>query len=546
MYDEEKTKEQLITELQEMRRKAAELENRLADFGQVDEKLVKSEQRYRKLIESVTDYIYTVKVENGCVVSTSHGLGCVAVTGYASEEYNSDPYLWYRMIYDEDKKAVIEQAEKVISGKAVSPLEHRIVHKNGNIRWVKNTPVPRFDEKGNLIAYDALIADITERKRLEEQLSHVQKMEAIGHLAGGIAHDFNNILTAIIGYGHVLMIKMDGTDPLRHNAAEILKSAERAANLTQGLLAFSRKQIISPRPMKLNEIIRNVEKLLLRIIGEDIELKAELAADDSTVMADSVQMEQVLMNLATNARDAMPEGGFLTIKTEKVEFDREYISAHGYGEAGAYVCISVTDTGSGMDEETKKKIFEPFFTTKDVGKGTGLGLAIIYGIIKQHNGYINVYSEPGRGTTFKIYLPLSDISPDELKKEDVFLPRGKSETVLLAEDDGNVRNLIRVVLGEYGYQVIEAVDGEDAVRKFIDNKDRVDLLVLDVIMPKKNGKEVYDEISGMAPGKKALFISGYTADIIHKKGILESGVHFISKPIAPQDFLRKVREILDA
>jgi signal transduction histidine kinase len=396
-----------------------------------------------------------------------------------------------------------------------------------------------------LKALENIKKETAEKKKLEEMLLHSQKMEAIGQLAGGIAHDFNNMLSAIIGFGGLINMNMSDDDPNRTYLKEILAAGERASHLTQGLLTFSRKQIINPKPVSLNEIIRSIEKLLKRIIREDIELKTILADRDLTVMADPGQIEQVLMNLTTNARDAMPHGGILTISTELIRLDNEFIKTHGYGETREYALISVSDTGMGMDEKTKERIFEPFFTTKELGKGTGLGLAIVYGIIKQHNGYINCYSEPCKGTTFRIYMPL--ISPEFEKIQPAAVPelKGGSETVLVAEDDTVIRKLTRSVLERFGYKVIEAFDGEDAIRKFMDNKNRIHILLFDVIMPKKNGKEAYEEIKKIRPDIKSIFISGYTADIIHEKGILDEGMNFISKPVSPRDILRKVREVLD-
>lgn len=507
--------------------------------------LMDSEERYKHLLESVTDYVYTVEVEEGHPVRTSHGPGCKAVTGYTPEDFAADPYLWYRMIYDEDKEAVAKHAGRILSGKVGLPLEHRIFHKNGAIRWVRNSTVPRYDDNGYMVAYDGMISDITERKRLEEQLLHAQKMEAVGQLAGGIAHDFNNILTAIIGFGTLLKMEISKDDPLRTYVTQILNSAERAANLTQALLAFSRKQIINLRPVNLNEIINVLEKLLPRLIGEDIEVSTFLTDEDLTVMADGTQIEQVLMNLATNARDAMPDGGSLIIRTGLVKFDYKFIKAHGSGRPGSYALISVEDTGHGMDERTKERIFEPFFTTKEVGKGTGLGLSMVYGIIRQHEGYVNAYSEPGKGTTFKIYLPLIKSKVEEVKEAELpYIKRG-TETVLVAEDDAQVRELTKEVLEGFGYKVMEAVDGEDAIKIFNENKNNVHLLILDVIMPKKDGKEVYDEIKKVRPDIKAIFISGYTADLIYKKGILEEGLDLILKPISLDELLIKAREVLD-
>jgi CheY-like chemotaxis protein len=372
-------------------------------------------------------------------------------------------------------------------------------------------------------------------------------MEAIGQLAGGVAHDFNNILTAIIGYGSILHRKMEKNDPLRINVEHMLASADRAAHLTYSLLAFSRKQILDPRHVDLNDIIARVENLLRRVIGEDIELKTSLKKGPVTVNADSGQIEQVLMNLATNARDAMPRGGSFTIETDTLYLDEAFARVHGYGEAGAYALVSVTDTGTGMDEEMRKKIFEPFFTTKEVGRGTGLGLSIVYGIIKQHQGFINVYSEPGKGTAFKIYLPL--LKPEIEKKMPAAVyeeepPRG-TETVLVAEDDDAVRELSRAVLEESGYMVIEAKDGADAVDKFMKNRDAVRLVILDMIMPKKSGKEAYEEIKKTNPAIKTIFVSGYTADKLQREGLLEQGMELIIKPLGPGAFLKKVREVLD-
>jgi PAS domain S-box-containing protein len=408
---------------------------------------------------------------------------------------------------------------------------------------IKSYPIK--DEAGNVISVIEIVNNVTEKKKLEEQLRHAQKMEAVGQLAGGIAHDFNNILTAIVGYGSLIKMRMSEDDPMRHHLQQMLDSSERAANLTRGLLAFSRKQVISPKPVDLNRIIENVEKLLRRLIGEDIELKVDLAPGNLIVMADSGHIEQILMNLATNARDAMPERGRFSISTEPVELSQNFVKVHGYGKEGPYALISVTDTGSGMDVRTRERIFEPFFTTKEPGRGTGLGLSIVYGIVKQHNGYVTCYSEPGKGTAFKIYLPV--IKQESAKKETASrLPvMGGTETILIAEDDGAVRELLKKILEQFGYAVIEARDGEEALRRFKENRDRVQLLIFDVIMPKKNGKEVYDEIRKIRPGVKIIFTSGYTADILHKKGILEEDLNFVSKPVEPTELLRNVRNALD-
>jgi len=338
---------------------------------------------------------------------------------------------------------------------------------------------------------------------------------------------------------------MEPDNPLQNYTTQILNSAERAANLTRALLTFSRKQIISPKPVNINDLINGITRLLNRLIGEDIELITYLSEKDLTIMADSTQIEQVLMNLATNARDAMPDGGTLIIKTDLVVFDTEYIKVHGYGKPGGFALISVEDTGSGIDEKIKERIFEPFFTTKEVGKGTGLGLAMVYGIIRQHDGYINVYSVKDKGTTFKIYLPLIKSVVEENKDVDKHYTEGGSETILLAEDDTLVRTLCKKVLEKAGYYIIEAFDGEDAIKIFKERSKDIQLLLLDVIMPKKNGKECYDEMKKIRSDIKVVFMSGYTADMIHKKGIIEEGIELLLKPISPNELLHKVCEVLD-
>ena len=438
-----------------------------------------------------------------------------------------------------DRKALIENLQKT---GVVKDFEVELFTKTGKSRIVNMNAVL----EGNIIS--GMMLDISERRKLEAQLIQAQKMEAVGTLAGGIAHDFNNILTAIISYAAIPLMKMDKDDPLRTYLDRILSSSEKAANLVHNLLAFSRKQIINPKPVDVNNIVRKVRNLLIRLIGEDIELKTRLTDKDLVVMADTGQIEQVLMNLATNARDAMPGSGTLSICTDMLILDKDFMKTHSYKEAGKYVLITVSDTGEGMDEETRGRIFEPFFTTKEVGKGTGLGLAMAYGIIKQHNGYITCYSEPERGTTFKIYLPLVKTDEDEdTDKPKVSDLRTGTETVLLAEDNADVRSSAKEMLAESGYKVIEAADGEDAIEKFVKqgNGDKIELLILDAIMPKKNGKETYEAIKEIRPDIKVLFSSGYPADIIHKKGILEERINFVLKPFSPYDFLRKVREVLD-
>lgn len=521
----------------------------ITERKKAEEALKGSEKRYRSLVGAVTDCIYTVKVDNGCPVSTSYGAGAVALTGYSSDDYEADQNLWHRMVYEDDRQRVIERSANIISGNDAQPFEYRIIHRDGSIRWVRDTPVHRYDEQGRLISYDGLISDITERKKLEDQLRHSQKMEAIGTLTGGIAHDFNNVLTAMMSYCSLLQMKMKKNETQAHYVDQILSLVERATIMTKSLLSFSRKQISAMKPADLNGIIKRVEKLLKRLISEDIEMKAILADMDLSVMADGGQIEQVLMNLCTNARDAMPKGGKLTIETGMVKLDREYTASHGYGEAGSYALISVRDTGIGMDEKTKVKIFEPFFTTKEIGKGTGLGLSMTYGIIKQHQGYINVESRPGEGTEFRVYLPLItekvETTYPQTEASIPDLSEGGKDTILLAEDEKYLREATKEVLEGFGYRVIAAVDGKDAIDKFIEKKNDIHLLILDAVMPVKNGNEAYKEIKKIRPDIRSIFLSGHTMDAINKKETLDEGVSFIAKPVSPKDLLARIKEVFD-
>lgn len=518
----------------------------ITERKQAEEALRQSEKRYRHLIESVTDYIYSVQVEDGSPGKTLHGEGCLAVTGYTAGEYNAEPDLWYRMIFDEDRKAVTGQVARVLSGEAVPHIEHRIVRKDGAIRWVKNRLVARYDEKGSLVAYDGLISDITDRKKLEEQLRHAQKMEAVGTLAGGIAHDFNNLLNVIMGYGNLVKDNLEPGSPSKEHMTEVLAAAEKAVSLTRRLLAFSRKQAVEVRPVDIDDLILGLRKLLVRLIGEDIEFNLDLADRPLVVMADAGQIEQVLINLATNARDALPNGGRFTVGARLQELDDGYVVVNGFARPGRYALITCADTGHGMDAETQRKIFEPFFTTKGIGQGTGLGLAISYGIIQQHGGYIKVDSEPDKGTVFRIYLPLLEETASTLRKpQPDAAVHGGNETILVAEDEASLRKLTKIVLEAVGYSVITAEDGEDAIAKFMENKDRIALAVLDIIMPKKGGKEVSEVMRVEKPGIRILFASGYTRGTIKTRGVMESGFDFIQKPVASTDLLRTVREILD-
>jgi PAS domain S-box-containing protein len=514
---------------------------------QGEEALQGSEKRYRHLVESVTDYIYSVKVENGRSVATYHGPGCVAVTGYTSEEFEADPFLWHQLVHEENRKAVTEHVNRIsISGGAVSPLEYRITHKEGRIHWVRHTIVPRYDEQGHLIAYDGLIKDITEIKKVEEQLLMAQKMEAIGTLAGGVAHDFNNALTGILGFGEMLRMRLSNDPRAISDLDEIARCAERASTLTKQLLAFARRQIIEPFPFSLNAVVTDLLKLIRNAIGEHIEIHTNLGGSLPAIMADQGQIEQVLMNLCLNARDAMPEGGKLLIETEVAELDLDYVKSYPYIRAGRFVVLTLADTGIGMDEKTRERVFEPFFTTKEPGKGTGLGLSMVYGIVKQHNGFIHLYSEPGKGTSFKIYFPAIEAMAARkvaLLEEPL---AGGTETILLAEDEETVRVLGERVLKELGYNVLVAKDGEEACDVFEKNKEKIALAVLDVIMPRKGGKRAFEEMYRSNPNFKVIFTSSYAPNAIHDSFVLISGAPFLPKPYGPRSLGKKVREVLDS
>jgi two-component system cell cycle sensor histidine kinase/response regulator CckA len=463
-----------------------------------------------------------------------------AVTGYTSDELSRMSVL---QLFNLDRELMAAHLREVFqSGRAA--VEASMVTKSGKALSYYLTGFRMVSNDQRYLVGVGI--DISERKQLERQLLQAQKMESMGLLAGGIAHDFNNILTAILGYGSILQMSLGSDTASSDCISQILTSAERAASLTQSLLAFSRKQVLNPRNVDLNESILKIERFLSRVIGEDIELSLSLSDEALMIFVDPTQIEQVLMNLATNARDAMPKGGRLMIATETLLINEEQTRIHGFASPGRYAVLMVSDTGEGMDEQTKAKIFDPFFTTKEIGRGTGLGLSIVYGIVRQSNGYINVYSEPGQGTAFRINFPIVSSPAGGGLPAEVQQPlRGGTETILFAEDNQTIRLLNAGVLKEFGYSVFEAVDGEEALRKFREQRDRIRLLILDVIMPKMSGREVFEYARRSDPSVRGIFTSGYPADLIQKEGVLESGLHFLPKPYSPQTLLRKVREVLD-
>ncbi len=468
---------------------------------------------------------------------------------------STDSYV-RRFVHPDDMADVIAVTERSLfsrDGASTGGMEHRIIRADGEERHISVRFDVIRDRDGRVVRARGANQDITERKRAEEErkslealLHQAQKMEAIGQLAGGIAHDFNNILTAIMGFAEVIALRMEQRNPLERHVRQIQAAAERAADLTRGLLAFSRKQVLHTKAFDVHEIIDGVKKMLRRLIPEDVDFRVKTAAMGMTVMADRGQVEQVLMNLVTNARDAMPGGGVLTLESGPASIDDGFIKRNGFGIPGRYARIMVRDTGCGMDEETREKIFEPFFTTKTVGKGTGLGLSITYGIVKQHNGFITVDSWPGQGTSFCVYLPIAEREkqdPPETRRPD-HAPAG-TETVLLAEDDDMVRELNRTILEEAGYVVIETSDGREALDTFKERGSDVDILVTDVIMPNMDGKKLYEEIIKIRPGIKVLFMSGYSTDTLDARCALDDGYDFMPKPVMPSDLLKRLRHVLD-
>jgi PAS domain S-box-containing protein len=418
--------------------------------------------------------------------------------------------------------------------------------KDGTLYSEESTISPVCDAGGRIVSYVAVKRDITAQRLMEEQLRQAQKMETVGQLAGGVAHDFNNMLQVIISYVEMSLGKVDVGQPLHKYLLEIRRAAQRSAELTGQLLAFARRQAVSPKVLDLNDAVAGTQKMIQRLIGEDIDLAWMPAHDLWKVKIDPAQLDQILANLTVNARDAIGGVGKLTIETEKVTFDQAYCAAHAGFVPGEYVLLAVSDDGCGMDKQTMGHLFEPFFTTKGQGKGTGLGLATIYGIVKQNNGFINVYSEPGEGSTFKVYLPRAEgAEAAERVEAEAGAPRGGTETVLVAEDEAAILELAKESLEQLGYTVLTAKSPEEAMRKAEERAGPIDLLITDVVMPQMNGRQLCERLRAARSGLKCLYMSGYTADVIAHRGVLEEGVSFMAKPFSLTTLAEKVREVLD-
>jgi PAS domain S-box-containing protein len=500
---------------------------------------LKSANEYnRSLIEASLDPLVTIG-HDGKITDVNRATE--KVTGAPREELIGREFSDY---FTDPEKAKTGFQRVFMEG-SVHDYELEIMHRNGRVVPVLYNASVYRDTAGNIGGVFAAARDISERRNLEQQLRQSQKMEAIGTLTGGIAHEFNNIMTAVIGYGSLLKLKLSRDGELLSKVDALLSAADRAAVLVRSLLSFSRKQGSDLRSIDLNGFISQLVEMIRRLIREDIHLDVSPADCRLTIKADSNQIEQVLVNLVNNSQDAMPNGGTISIDVGPADLDESFIETHGFGIKGRYALINFSDTGQGMEEETRRKIFEPFFTTKEVGKGTGLGLSICYGIIKQHEGYIICESETGKGTRFSIYLPL--IPPEEEKCESKTdaQPKGGNETILIAEDNDDVREVAMEILKDYGYKVIGAIDGKDALAKFCDYRNEISLVIMDVIMPRMNGRELFSEIYRLKPGTKVIFSSGYTSDVLPEEMKRMKGYPFLSKPFVPEKLLRCVRDLLD-
>ncbi|MGH7590163.1 MAG: response regulator [Gemmatimonadales bacterium] len=536
------TYEDAVLKNRELQHRERELEAAKAELARYAGTL---EQRLETVLASVPDVLYSVDPSLGQRYYISPA--CEHVLGLSPEELIAQPGLWIELVAREEQPAVRAWVERVVKSQRPEHLEYRIRHRDGTVRWIEDTLVPAIDEAGTVRRLDGIARDITDQRKLEEQFRQAHKMEAVGRLAGGIAHDFNNLLTVVINYTDILLEDLPPDDRRRGDLEEIRKAATGAAGLTRQLLAFSRQQLLEPRVLDLNAVWTNVENLLRRLLGEDIEISAVLTPRLGAVKADPGQLEQVIMNLAVNARDAMPDGGKLTIETTNIEIDEAYVREHALARSGRYVMLAVSDNGVGMDEETQRRIFEPFFTTKEVGKGTGLGLATVYGIVNQSGGFVWVYSEPGHGTTFKIYLPRVDESIDHLAGPGARVePPHGTETVLLVEDTAAVRAVARQLLDRLGYTVLEAPNGQTALRLASTHHGPIHLLLTDVIMPGLGGRQLAEQLRAWRPELRVLYVSGYTDDAVVRNGVLGSGVARLQKPFTSESLARKVREVLDA
>ena len=530
-----------------LRRLIPVIRRELREFGQrkarreSEAALLASEASYSALVEQAPLGIYR-STATGRFVSANAALA--RILGYDSPEQLLTLDMARDVYADpEERRRLVEQ--DTYTDKVYDELEATWKKKDGSRIRVQLSVRASRDQEGSVEFYEAFVRDITTQRQLEAQLAQAQKMEAIGRLAGGVAHDFNNLLTVILSYSDLLLEDMPAGSSTGEDIGQIRKAAQGASELTRQLLAFSRQQVLEPKVVDLNAAVTGIERLLGRVLREDIQLRCALGADAGTVRVDPGQLEQVIMNLAVNARDAMPSGGRLTVETANVDLDAAYMQAHPLAAPGRYVMLAVTDTGMGMDAATQARIFEPFFTTKEAGKGTGLGLATVQGIVQQSGGFIWVYSEPNHGTCFKIYLPRVD-EPISETAGAAAETTGGTETVLVVEDVAAVRAVARRMLERYGYSVLEAADGEAAIRLAAKFGEPIHLLITDVVMPNLGGRDLAEVFAKTYPNTRVLFMSGYTDDAVVRHGILQEDIAYLQKPFTPESLARKVRAVLDA
>ncbi|QJW95930.1 PAS domain S-box protein [Frigoriglobus tundricola] len=513
----------------------------IRDRKRAEEALRAMAERYQTLVAATAEIVWD-SPPSGAFDSDQPGW--TTFTGQTRDQHQGMG--WLDVVHPDDREKSGRAWAAAVAGRSVYRVEHRLRRADGAYRHMSVRAIPILSAGGDLKGWVGVHTDVTERKALEEQLRQVQKMEAVGQLAGGVAHDFNNLLTIINGYSYLLLQNLPATDPSRELIAEIFKAGERSAGLTRQLLAFSRQQVLAPRVLELNDVVTDTGSMLRRLIGEGVRLTVVPAAGLWPVRADPGQIEQVLMNLAVNARDAMPQGGKLTIETRNVELDEAYARSHPDARPGPHVLVAVSDTGTGMPPEVLRRVFEPFFTTKGVGKGTGLGLATVHGIVKQSGGHIAVYSEAGVGTTFKVYLPRTDPPPggSKIVRAPAVAAQG-TETILVVEDEDGVRALTCHVLVGCGYLVLEAGDAVEAARVATGHSGPIHLLITDVVLPGAGGRAAAEVIATGHPEVQVLFVSGYTDDAVIRHGVLAEGVNFLQKPFSPAALSFKVREVLD-
>jgi PAS domain S-box-containing protein len=504
--------------------------------------LRESEGRYRFLADAVPEFIFTTDSQGRWDYCNQRWHD---YTGLTVEQSLGE--LWTTALHHEDAAQAAAGWTDAVRTGTVYEAEYRIRSGEGKYRWFLSRGLPMRDAHGAILSWFGICTDIDDFRRTREQLHQSLKMEAVGRLAGGVAHDFNNLLTVIIGYGEMLLQAAQRQGVPSCEAQQILHAAQRASELTRQLLTFSRQQIVQPSVVSLNSVVDEMEAMLRRLIGEDVLIRTVLDPELRPVRIDRGQMEQVIVNLAVNARDAMPGGGHLIIETAKVDLDQPYIRDHLAAKPGRYAMLVVSDTGQGMDRETMSHIFEPFFTTKGPGRGTGLGLSTVYGIVKQGGGHVWTYSEPGHGTTFRIYLPAvreagGDVPEADLPKR--IETRG-TETILVLEDEPALRKLVQALLGQQGYTILEAATFEQALRHCEVHDGTIHLLVTDVVMPGMSGRQLAERALECRPGLKVLYMSGYTADAIAHHGVLDAGVAFLQKPFSSESLLQKVRDVLN-